>query len=398
MNHEWREARAAMMLDPDVTYLNTGSYGIPARAVFERVTALRESMTRNPVDFLWRRQGPELLWQSRERLARFLNVEPRRLVFTQNVSASINVVAASLCLASPGEVLLTDHEYGAMRFVWERAAQRQGLTLRTVQLPEPAPDARQLIDVITSAFRPATRVLQISQIFYTTGTIAPLREICEEARRRGILTVVDGAHAPGMIALDLPELQCDFYGANLHKWFCAPVGAGFLYAAPGQEDRLQPLNVSWGWRYDRARPDERDEFGGTPRLRSFEFEGSRDITPWLVVPECIELIERIGLSAIKQRHRSLSDHVRRRLGEIPTMRQATADDSQLRGGITAYRLGPVNLPLLRRILHEENRIEVNVIEALPGNYLRVSTHYYNEEAEVDRLATVLPEALARARQ
>jgi len=398
MNQEWREARAAMMLDPEVTYLNTGSYGILARAVFERVTALRGAMTRNPVDFLWRRQGPELLWRARDRLAQFLHVDPRRLVFTQNVSVSINVVAASLCLASPGEVLLTDHEYGAMRYVWERSAQRQGLTLRTVQLPEPARDGAQLIDAITSAFRPATRLLQISHIFYTTGTIVPLREICAEARRRGILTVVDGAHAPGMIPLNLPELQCDFYGANLHKWFCAPVGAGFLYAAPGQEDRLQPLHISWGWHYDRSRPDERDEFGGTPRLRSFEFEGSRDITPWLVVPECIELIAGIGLSAIRQRHQSLSDHVRRRLREIPGLHQATADHPELRGGITAYRVGPVNLPLIRRILHEEHRIEVNVIEALAGNYLRVSTHFYNDEAEVDRLATMLPEALARASQ
>jgi isopenicillin-N epimerase len=397
MNEDWSAVRAAMMLDPAVTYLNTGSYGITPRPVFERVTALREEMARNPVDFLWRRRGPELLWLARERLARFLHVEPRRLIFTQNVSLSMNIVASSLRLATPGEVLLTNHEYGAMRFVWERATQRQGLTLRYVKLPEPARDPAEFAAAVTSAFRPETRLLMISHVAYTTGTIAPLREICAEARRQGVLTVIDGAHAPGMIPLNLEELGCDFYGANLHKWLCAPIGAGFLYAATGQEDRLEPQNVSWGWHYERGKADERDEFGGTHRQRAFEFEGSRDITPWLVAPDAIDFQEQLGPERIRARHRELSDRVRQKLAGIPGLTLVTSNHPAMRGGLTAFRLGAFDLPRLRKILYEENRIEVNVIEALPGNFLRVSTHFYNTEEEVDRLAAVLPDALERSR-
>jgi isopenicillin-N epimerase len=387
-----------MMLDPTVTYLNTGSHGIPPRSVFERATALREEMSRNPVDFIWRRRGPELLARARERLAEFLRVEPKRLYFTQNVSLSINLVASSLRLASPGEVLVTDHEYGAMRFVWERAAQQQGLTLRYIAWPEHASDPAEFTAAVVGAFRPETRLLMISHIAHTTGTIAPIADICASARRQGILTLVDGAHAPGMIPLELPALACDYYAANLHKWLCAPVGAGFLYAAPGQEDRLQPPSVSWGWHYDRTRADEPDGYGGTFRQRAFEFEGTRDITPWLVVPEAIEFQQQIGFERIRLRQRGLADHVRQRLGEHAGLPLATATHPEMRGALTAFRLKDLDLPRLRRILHEEYRIEVNVIDALTGPFLRVSTHYYNTEEEVDRLASVLPDALERSRR
>jgi isopenicillin-N epimerase len=394
MNRLWAQARQAMLLDPSIAYLNTGSYGLTPRAVFERVTELRREMAQNPVDFLWRRQGPELLWRARTRLAEFVHAPAERLIFTLNVSLGINIVAASLRLAAPGEVLVTDHEYGAMRFAWERAAQRQGLTLRTAQLPNRPEDPGELVDAVVGAFRPATRLLMISHIFYTTGTVAPLRDICAEARRRGILTLVDGAHAPGMIPLDLTALGCDFYAANLHKWLCAPLGAGFLYVAPGNEERLQPLAVSWGWHYDPAKADVRGEFGGTARQRAFEFEGSRDITPWLVVPEVIDFHQELGPAHIRERHRDLSDLVRRRLGPIAGLTQAAPDRAELRGGLTAFRLGAYDLPRLRRLLWEEHRIEVNVIDALPGAFLRVSTHFYNTEAEVERLAEALPAALA----
>lgn len=397
-NHDWDAARAAMLLDPSICYLNTGSYGLMARVVLERVQALRTELAHNPVDFLWRRRGPELLWESRQRLAEFLHVEPRRLIFTPNVTTSVNLVASSLRLAAPGEVLLTEHEYGSLRFAWERATQRQGLTLSTVMLPDRPTDPAELTRAITGAFRPATRLLFISHIFYTTGTIAPVREICAEARKQGILTVVDGAHALGMIPLHLPEVGCDFYGANLHKWLGAPVGAGFLYAAPGMEERLQPLTVSWGWHYDRTRADERDEFGGTPRLRSFEFEGSRDTTPWLAVPEAIGFHQLLGPQRIRARHRELSERVRERLGSLPGLKQVTSDHPEMRGGLTAFRLGDFDLPRLRKLLWEEHRIEINLVENLAGNFLRVSTHFYNTAAEVDRLGQVLPDALRLTRR
>src|SRR5262249_20067993 len=162
-----------------------------------------------------------------------------------NVSVAINLVASGLMLAAPGEVLLTDHEYGAMHWCWERAAIRQGLTLRTFPLPVTARDPATIIDSFVRAFTPRTRLLFFSHILSRTGLVLPAMEIVAEARRRGIVTVVEGAHAPAMIPLDVEAIDADFYGGNGHKWLLAPTGTGFLYLGRNSIDRLTPLQVSW---------------------------------------------------------------------------------------------------------------------------------------------------------
>src|SRR5215831_7889038 len=152
-NSFWSDARARVLLDPTVANLNTGSFGPLPHCVFERVTALRHRLAEEPMDFLIR-QAPPLLWEARERLAAFLGGDPRRLVFTANVTASVNIVAAALRLAAPGEVLLTDHEYGAMHWCWERAAQRLGLTVRTFPLPILAADPAEIVAAAEAALTP----------------------------------------------------------------------------------------------------------------------------------------------------------------------------------------------------------------------------------------------------
>src|SRR5262249_2250066 len=148
-------------------------------------------------------EAPPLLWEARERLAHLLGGDPHRLVFTANVTAAINTIAASLVLPAPGEILLTDHEYGAMHWCWERAAQRQGLTLRTFRLPPFPKSPAEIFDAVRAAITDQTRLLFFSHVLSPTGLVLPAREICEEARRRRVLTVIDGAHAVAMIPLDL---------------------------------------------------------------------------------------------------------------------------------------------------------------------------------------------------
>src|SRR5207302_4059746 len=191
-----------------------------------------------PMDFLLR-QAPPLLWQARERLAVFLGGAARRLILTANVTAAMNQVAAGLALAAPGEILMTDHEYGAMQWCWERAAQRQGLTVRTFPLPVMAEEPEEIVAAFREAISERTRLLFFSHVLSPTGLVLPAPAICAEARRRGVLTVVDGAHAPAMVPLAVDELGCDFYGANCHKWLLAPTGAGFLVMDGGAAERLQ---------------------------------------------------------------------------------------------------------------------------------------------------------------
>ena len=385
----WSHARSQMLLDPTVANLNTGSFGPLPRVVFERVTELRRRLAEEPMDFFVRR-WPPLLWEARERLAAFLGADPRRLIFTVNVSASINMIAAGLQLAAPGEILLTDHEYGAMHWCWERAAQRQGLTLRTFPLPVMAQTPGEIVDAFRSALSERTRLLFFSHVLSPTGLVLPARDICMEARRRGILTVIDGAHAPAMIPLALDELGCDFYGGNCHKWLLAPTGSGFLHLGAGSEDRLQPLVVSWGWHHDRTKPDERDEFGSTPRIRALEFEGTRDPCPWLAVPAAIDFQAGIGWDRIRGRIAELAQNVRQRLTGLAGLNLATPENPALHGAMIAFLLpAGTNAAELWNMLWDRHRLEINLPESPHGRLLRVSTHFYNTVEEIDRLAAAL---------
>ncbi|MBI1916624.1 MAG: aminotransferase class V-fold PLP-dependent enzyme [Planctomycetes bacterium] len=397
----WATARAQMLLDAAVANLNTGSFGPLPRPVFERVTVLRQRLAEEPMDFLLR-GAPPLLWEARTRLAQFVGADPRRLVFTANVTAAINLVASSLSLEAPGEVLMTDHEYGAMQWAWERAAQRQGLTVRTFPLPAVPSEPGEVVAAAKAALTNTTRLLFFSHVLSPTGMILPARELCAAARKRGIPTVVDGAHAPAFVPLDLDSIGADFYSANCHKWLLAPTGSGFLHLGLGNEDALQPLQVSWGWNPDRARLDEPDEFGSTPRLRLLEFEGTRDPCPWLAVPAALDFQAALGWQAIRERIATLAGHTRRRLGGELGLTLATPMHPALHGAMTAFRLpaGPGHprqrvASELRQRLWQEYRIEVPIIERPEGLLVRVSTHFFNTEEEVDRLCVALDRLVLR---
>jgi isopenicillin-N epimerase len=393
----WIAARAQMMLDPNIINLNTGSFGPLPKPVFERATQFRRRLAEEPMAFLLR-ESPPLLWHAREELARFLGGVPERLIFMANVTAAVNTIAASLPLSAPGEILITDHEYGAMHWCWERAAQRQGLTLRTFPLPVMAKSPAEIVDAFCAEFRSQTRLVFFSHVLSPTGMVLPAAGICAEARRRGVLSVVDGAHAPAMVKVNVDRMGCDFYGGNCHKWLLAPTGSGFLYLGAGNEDRLQPLQVSWGWQLQRGSAHQRHEMGGTHRTYHFEFEGTRDQCPWLVLPEAIAFQDRMGWDHIRQRNLGLASLARRRLSHDLGLPLWTPEHPDLHGFMTAFRL-PANVEAvtLRRVLWEKYRIEIPIVERPYGLVLRVSAHFYNTEAEIERLAEITPDLLESAR-
>jgi isopenicillin-N epimerase len=356
-----------------------------------------------PTDF-YVRQAPPLLWEARERTAAFLGTTPERLIFTTNVSASINLVASGLRLTGPGEILMTDHEYGAMIWCWQRVGQRQGLTLKTFPLPRLATNPSEIVEAAVRAMTSQTRLLFFSHVLSPTGLVLPAKELCAEARRRGIITVIDGAHAPAMIPLSVSEIGADFYAANLHKWLLAPSGAGFLAIGRGNEDRLQPLHVSWGYFPDKYQlgdstktlgPDERDSYGSTPRIRFLEFEGTRDICPWLVVPTAIDFQTKLGWDKVRGRIAELAAYTRSVIGKLG-LQLATPAIPGLHGAMTAFELpAGVNAVKLRQELWNR-RIEMPVIERPDRMLVRVSHHFYTTEAEIDRLVEVLPGAIQAA--
>lgn len=398
---DWAAVRARVHLDPAVTMLNTGSFGPLPRPVFDRVTELRLRLAAGPTDFFLR-QAPPLLWEARERTAGFLGTRPERFVFTANVSAAINLIASGLRLAGPGEILLTDHEYGAMVWCWERAGQRQGVGVRTFPLPTTATDPAEIVAAAVKAMTPRTRLFFFSHVLSPTGLVLPAKQLCAEARERGIITVVDGAHAPAMLTLDINEVGADFYTGNLHKWLLAPTGAGFLVVGPGNEDRLQPLHVSWGYHADKypigevtpsAGPDARDAYGSTPRIRFLEFEGTRDICPWLAVPAAIDFQAGIGWENVRGRIAELAAYTREAIGDTG-LSLATPAAAGMHGAMTAFGLPAGSDAVRWRRGLWGRRIEIPVVERPDRLLLRVSHHFYTTEAEIDTLAAAVREITA----
>jgi isopenicillin-N epimerase len=379
-----------MMLDPSVTNLNTGSFGPSPKPVFERVTELRRMQAAEPMDFILR-QTPPLLWNARTRLASFVGADPTRLIFTQNVSSAVNMVASGLKLEPGGEILTSDREYGAMHWCMERAAERQGLTLKTFPLPLMPKSPDEIIDAVAAAITPKTKLLFFSHVYAATGMIVPAKELCDLARQRGIISVVDGAHAPAVIPLQVDDLDCDFYAGNGHKWLLAPIGTGFLVLGKNSLNRLQPMHVSWGYISDGTKkPDDQDEFGSTPRIRRLEMEGTRELCPWLTVPEATDFQAKWGHIEIRARQHELSSYVRNRCHGIPGLRLVTPTDQCMHGPMTAFWV-PTELAAdeVRRRLWEA-RIEIPVTDWPDGRIIRLSTHFYTTEEEVDRFVEAAP--------
>lgn len=394
---EWADAAREMLLDASVTYLNNAAMGPNPRSVFDRVTVLRRRLAEQPTDFQLR-ELPSLLWSSRECLASFVGAQPHRLIFTSNVSVAINLVASSVQLASPGEILLSDHEYETMTWCWQRAAQRLGLVIRHFAIPPLARDAGEVVDAVIRAVTPRTRLLFFSHVVSSTGVVLPAKELCEEARGRGIVSVVDGAQAPGLLDLDLTTIPCDFYAGSGHKWLLGPTGTGFLYLGSEGEPRIEPLVVSWGYLPSGAlsHPHVRTSDGTGSRWRRFECEGTRDLCPWLVVPEVIDFQTKLRQSDVHARMRGLISRARECLSALGLVPAIPAHSALSSNGMLGFILpASVDSTLLGRALWDQFGIEVSVVKWSDAALLRVSTHFYNTEADLERLAHALEWLLAR---
>ena len=386
---DWDLVRDSIVIDPEITYLNTGTSGLIPKTVHHATLEMRGRLHRNPTEYVWRAMA-DALWNSRSRLATHLNTNPERLVFFSNISQAINTFCLSVDLPRGADVLLSDHEYRAMRWAWDRASKMRGWNIVPFTIPIDSEDPQTIVGAVEKAMTSNTKLLFLSHILYSTGLVLPMKEICHLARSRNTLTFIDGAHAPGMVELELSTLSADFYAANLHKWFFTPVGAAFLYCDPHSRHHLQPWQVSWGFSQTDLNATERDEFGSTAWIRQFEMEGTRDLTPWFVLPHSCDFAESIGYTAIRERHFELSSFVREQLNGIKDLQLCTPHQRELRGGLTSFRLSSnVDGKRLRKELWKTDKIEINIIELGGCQYLRVSTHVYNTKSEIEKLANSL---------
>lgn len=391
------------MLDPQVVQLNAGTCSPTPRPVFDAVTELRRRQAMSPTQFQWRDAWP-LLQQARSALGEYVNAAPVNLALVENVSVAINIVAHSLDLPAGAEVVTTDHEYGSMLRLFERLAQTRGWTIRIVNLPRRIDDPRQIVDAIVAPLSDRTRALFFSHISSPSGMIFPAAELCAAARERGITTIIDGAHAPGQVPLDLAAIDADFYCANCHKWLMAPTSVGFIHARPDRKRELRSLVSSWGHGYAAAEADAEIYPGTINWQYDLEFHGTSDRTPQMVLPRVIAFREEIGGDqAVAQRVRQLSQYLRRRMNDIgwPAW---LPHDARLVGTMTAFELpesmqsaaggfiaAPTESPAqrLQKRLWEQHHIEAPATFFAGRAFLRISTAWFNVEEEIDRLVEAL---------
>jgi len=373
-------------LDPSVAYLNHGSFGACPTAVLEIQAALRRELELEPVDFLVRHL-PGRLDAARGGLAAFLGADPADLVFVPNATSGVNVVLRSLAFAPGDELLTTSHAYAACRKTLDFVASRTGARVVVADLPFPLGSGEELIAPILAGVTPRTRLALLDHVTSPTALILPLARLVAELRERGVDTLVDGAHAPGMLPLALDDLGAAYYTGNGHKWLCAPKGAAFLHVRRDRQAGLHPCAISHGY--------------STGFHGEFDWTGTCDPTPWLCLPESIRFLGELrpgGWPELMAANRALALQARDLLCESFDADPPAPDAllgamasiplPEARPGSSAARLGPEGLALWFR----ERGVET-WLYSWPQPVIRVSAQLYNRLDQYAQLAGLLREAL-----
>jgi isopenicillin-N epimerase len=375
------------LLDPSVTFLNHGSFGACPKLVMETDQEWQRRLERQPVQFL----GVEFagyMQSARQALGDYLNTAAQDLVFVHNATFGVNAIARSLKLGPGDEVLSCDHEYGACERAWQFACQKSGAVYIRQPIPLPPASAEEIIERVWSGVTEHTRLLFLSHITSPTALTLPIEELCARARQAGILTLIDGAHAPGQISLDLPDAGADFYTGNCHKWMMAPKGAGFLYARKEAQALVEPLVVSWGW---QAEPTFS---AGSQFVDYLQWRGTDDPSACLAVPAAIQFMHDHHWEQVRQECHALLEQALRRINDLSGFPPAYPPESGF------YRqMGIAELPLqadlsaFKRRLYEEHRVEAPCIEWNGRHFIRISVQGYNTQEDINRLLLALEQML-----
>lgn len=375
------------LLDPKVVFLNHGSFGATPEPVFREYQRWQRELERQPVEFLGRRIA-DLLAVSRAALGEYLGVQADHLVYTQNVTISLNIVARSLDLGAGDEVLSSEHEYGALDRTWRFLSKERGFRYINHPLPTPLTSPAQFVEAFWSGVTPRTRVIFLSHITSPTAILFPVEEIIRRARQAGILTVIDGAHTPGQIPLRLESLGADFYGGNLHKWLCAPKGAGFLYARAEVQHLLKPLVVSWGY--------EPEISSGSAFIDQHEWWGTRDMAAFLSVPAALDFQEEHHWQDVRAACHVLAREAQRRIVELTGLPPLHSDDPAWFRQMAAAPLPPgTDITTLKARLYDEYHIEVPIGAWNGHKLIRISVQGYNSDADINALLAALGQLLPR---
>ena len=377
---------------PDaVTYLNHGSFGPSPKPVREAFANWTDRLEQNPMGFFLH-ECEEALEESLQKLAGFVGTSRGNLVFVDNATFAMNIAAASVELEADDEVLLNDHEYGAVRRIWRHRCQQTRARLVVAELPATLNSAEEIVERLFESVSEKTKVIVVSHVTSPTALVFPVEEICRRARERGILTCVDGPHALATVDVSLRKLDCDFYCASCHKWLCAPFGSGFLFVNPRRQGKVKPALVSWGGSIAGRQPSWKAES---------LWLGTRNPAAFLATAAAVDFFQPEMITQFREHSRSLLDEAVTQISTLTGLPAIEAGEDSRCPSMISLKLPktgteseqsptkPAQRDPLQDQLQDRYRIEIPVVHWQEHRLLRVSAHLYNSAAHYERLVEAL---------
>ena len=366
------------LLDPDITFLNHGSYGACSKPVFKEYQDWQQKLENQPVQFMTN-QVYSAMEKSRESMSQFVGCDDEELVFFQNPTTAVTNVIYNLDLKPGHEVLMSNHEYGALVRAWKMWGKKTGIKIIQQEISMPVTTEENFIEEFWRGINSQTKVIFLSHITSSTALIFPIEKIIKLAKEQNILTIIDGAHVPAHIPLNIHDLGCDFYTGACHKWLCAPKGSSFLFVKKEHQDWVKPVVVSWGKDGDDPTPSE--------FIQNFQWQGTRDMSAFLTIPAAINFY----IKQIRPYQAACKKIIQDTYSEFASVLNTDpiSNGRKWLGQLVAHPL-PKNIPSnLKKRLWEEYRIEIPVFEWNGQAYIRVSIQIYNTQKDIDLLMSAL---------
>ena len=370
------------LLDPNVVFLNHGSFGATPRPVLEAYQSWQLRLERQPVLFLGR-ELDGLLRESRIALGEYLNSDADDLVYIPNATHGVNIIAHSLQLKPSDEILTTDHEYGACDNTWDFISSKIGAKYIHQRITLPVHSEEAIINQLWQGVTPKTKVIYLSHITSPTALRLPVEQICNRAKRSGILTVIDAAHTPGQIPVNLRTLDADIVFGNCHKWMLNVKGSAFLYVRRELQHLIDPLVVSWGY---NPTPETTT---GSRFIDLFQWTGTKDPSAALTVPMAIKFMQENDWDEVRNECHNLLHQGIERICNLVNMPPLYSLDSDLYSQMGIAPLPSSNLAVLKSRLYDELKIEVPLIQWQDKQFVRISVQGYNSQEDIDALVEAL---------
>ncbi len=377
--------KSKFLLRPDITYLGFGSFGACPKPIFEDYQKWQLELETEPVQFITV-NGFEYLKKSREALAAYINCNADDVVYTTNPSYAINIIAKSFKLNTGDEILATNLEYGALDRTWNYYCKKAGAKYVRQPIELPIISKEKFIEQFFAGLTNKTKAIFISQITSTTALIFPVKEICEIAKAKGLLTIVDGAHVPGHIPLNLAELKADVYTGACHKWMCTPKGCSFLYVKKEFQNLFDPLVVSWG--YESEYPSH-SQF-----LDYHQTQGTRDFSAFLTVPKAIEFLKENNWEKVSADCKELARKNLLRFSDLLCSKPLSPVTDEFLGQMCSIQLKTSQPEKLQCHLFEKYKIEIPVMKQADNIFIRYSIQGFNTQEDLDVLYKAMEEIIS----